>query len=62
MVKAVALLLVIRDVHGDGTTAEEHPHVAVLWKQRQRIFCEEYNLSFYNITTLNLLFLLDLNA
>lgn len=33
VVKAVALLLVIGDVHGDRTPAEEHPDVAVLWKQ-----------------------------
>lgn len=35
VVKAVALLLVVRDVHGDRTPAEEHPDVAVLWKHRR---------------------------
>lgn len=36
MVDAVALPLLIGDVHGDGTAAEEHPHVAVLWKERRQ--------------------------
>lgn len=35
VVEVVALLLVIGDVHGDWTPAEEHPDVAVLWKQIQ---------------------------
>lgn len=35
VVEVVALLLDLRDVHGDGTPAEEHPDVAVLWKRRQ---------------------------
>lgn len=30
LVKAVSPLLLVWDVHGDGTAAEEHPHVAVL--------------------------------
>lgn len=34
LVQAVALLLLVRDVHGDRTTAEEHPHIAVLWGRK----------------------------
>lgn len=30
VVKAVGLPLLVRDMHGDGTTAEEHPHEAVV--------------------------------
>lgn len=31
VVERVALLLGIWDVHGDRTTSEEHPHIAILW-------------------------------
>lgn len=36
LVKAVSPLLLVWDVHGDGTAAEEHPHVAVLCSYRGR--------------------------
>lgn len=35
VVKAVALPLLVRDVHGDRTTAEEHPHIAVLCREER---------------------------
>lgn len=36
VVEAVALPLLIRNVHGDRTTSEEHPHIAILWRKRER--------------------------
>ena len=33
MVDVVALPLLIRDVHGDRTTSEEHPHISILWRK-----------------------------
>ncbi|KAF3847355.1 hypothetical protein F7725_020383, partial [Dissostichus mawsoni] len=32
VVQAVALPLLVREVHGDGAASEEHPHIAVLWR------------------------------
>lgn len=38
VVKAVALPALVWDVHGDRTTSEEHPHVAVLWREYRWTF------------------------
>lgn len=35
MVEGVALPLLIRDVHSDRTTSEEHPHISILWRKTE---------------------------
>lgn len=34
VVEAVALPPLVRDVHGDRTTSEEHPHIAIICRER----------------------------
>lgn len=45
MVEDVALPLLIRDVHGDRTTPEEHPHISILWRKRDKTLHKKKRLS-----------------